>query len=136
MRRETLSGLSVTITGGTDREGGGDGPLVVLLHGFGAPGEDLVPLFRQLNVPSEVRFAFPAAPVDLRAKLGPGYAGGRAWWMIDTAALEAPAPPAPPVRPAAPRSREVVICHVCGDIMQRAGSCHACPSCGATSGCS
>ncbi|MGH8986641.1 MAG: vitamin B12-dependent ribonucleotide reductase [Acidimicrobiia bacterium] len=31
---------------------------------------------------------------------------------------------------------ETVICHVCGDIMQRAGSCHACPSCGATSGCS
>ena len=29
-----------------------------------------------------------------------------------------------------------VLCHVCGDIMQRAGSCHACPSCGATSGCS
>jgi ribonucleoside-diphosphate reductase alpha chain len=33
-------------------------------------------------------------------------------------------------------THEVVICHVCGDIMQRAGSCHACPSCGATSGCS
>ncbi len=31
---------------------------------------------------------------------------------------------------------EMVLCHVCGDIMQRAGSCHACPSCGATSGCS
>ena len=34
------------------------------------------------------------------------------------------------------RSSETVLCHVCGDIMQRAGSCHACPSCGATSGCS
>ncbi len=34
------------------------------------------------------------------------------------------------------RSGETVICHVCGDIMQRTGSCHACPSCGATSGCS
>ena len=46
------------------------------------------------------------------------------------------APTAPP--PAQPRERkhEVVLCHVCGDIMQRAGSCHACPSCGATSGCS
>ena len=31
---------------------------------------------------------------------------------------------------------DVVLCHVCGDIMQRAGSCHACPTCGATSGCS
>jgi ribonucleoside-diphosphate reductase alpha chain len=34
------------------------------------------------------------------------------------------------------REQETVLCHVCGDIMQRAGSCHACPSCGATSGCS
>ncbi len=34
------------------------------------------------------------------------------------------------------RASETVLCHVCGDIMQRAGSCHACPSCGATSGCS
>ena len=45
-----------------------------------------------------------------------------------------------PVTPVAPapkaREREVVLCHVCGDIMQRAGSCHACPSCGSTSGCS
>jgi ribonucleoside-diphosphate reductase alpha chain len=32
--------------------------------------------------------------------------------------------------------REVVLCHVCGDMMQRAGSCYACPSCGSTSGCS
>jgi ribonucleoside-diphosphate reductase alpha chain len=43
-----------------------------------------------------------------------------------------PAPPATVVRSEA----EVVLCYVCGDIMQRAGSCHACPSCGATSGCS
>ncbi len=55
-----------------------------------------------------------------------------------SAALPAPAAAVPP--PAAPsarvRERETVLCHVCGDIMQRAGSCHACPSCGATSGCS
>ncbi|HSX14472.1 MAG TPA: hypothetical protein VLE72_00990 [Candidatus Saccharimonadales bacterium] len=30
---------------------------------------------------------------------------------------------------------ETRICHVCGDHMQRAGSCWACPTCGATSGC-
>jgi len=46
-----------------------------------------------------------------------------------------PAPPAPPA-PVARHEGEMVLCHVCGDIMQRAGSCHACPSCGATSGCS
>ena len=51
----------------------------------------------------------------------------------------APVAATPPVAKApqhTPRQRETVLCHVCGDIMQRAGSCHACPSCGATSGCS
>jgi ribonucleoside-diphosphate reductase alpha chain len=45
---------------------------------------------------------------------------------------------APPEVPALPADREVeaMLCYVCGDIMQRAGSCYACPSCGATSGCS
>ncbi len=53
------------------------------------------------------------------------------------AAPTAAAPPAPPAAAApVPREREHVLCYVCGDIMQRAGSCHACPSCGATSGCS
>ena len=28
------------------------------------------------------------------------------------------------------------MCMMCGVQMQRAGSCHACPSCGSTSGCS
>ena len=88
MRRLTAAGLDVVLAGGEDREGGGDGPLVVLCHGFGAPGEDLVPLFRQLDVPREVRFAFPAAPLDLGATLGPAYRGGRAWWMIDPKSLE------------------------------------------------
>jgi ribonucleoside-diphosphate reductase alpha chain len=44
-----------------------------------------------------------------------------------------PSPPAPTMR--TPK-RDVVLCHVCGDMMQRAGSCYACPSCGSTSGCS
>jgi ribonucleoside-diphosphate reductase alpha chain len=49
----------------------------------------------------------------------------------------APSPASPAVeQPRTRVVRDTVICHVCGDIMQRAGSCHACPSCGATSGCS
>jgi len=84
MRSLKLAGLTVRVTGGTDREGGGDGPLVVLLHGFGAPGEDLVPLWRQLDVPRGTRFAFPEAPLEL----GGGYGDSRAWWMIDVLALE------------------------------------------------
>ena len=53
--------------------------------------------------------------------------------LAPSAALDRPKPaaPAPQVR-----EREVVLCHVCGDRMQRAGSCYACPSCGSTSGCS
>jgi phospholipase/carboxylesterase len=87
MREQIIAGTKVRITGGTDREGGGDGPLVVLLHGFGAPGDDLVPLYRQLDVPHEVRFAFPEALLDLGAEFGPQYSGARAWWMIDPMAL-------------------------------------------------
>ena len=55
-----------------------------------------------------------------------------------SAAISTP-PSAPPAHAGAAhvrRRREMVLCHVCGDIMQRAGCCHACPSCGATSGCS
>jgi ribonucleoside-diphosphate reductase alpha chain len=44
-------------------------------------------------------------------------------------------PPSAAAVPASP-TREMVLCHVCGDMMQRAGSCYACPSCGSTSGCS
>src|SRR5882762_2075551 len=44
--------------------------------------------------------------------------------------------PAPVVAAPVAASREMVLCHVCGDMMQRAGSCYACPSCGSTSGCS
>jgi phospholipase/carboxylesterase len=71
--------LDVCISGGLDRQGSGEGPLVVLLHGFGAPGDDLVALWRYLNVPDEVRFLFPAAPL----KLDMGFGDARAWWMLD-----------------------------------------------------
>ncbi len=60
------------------------GPMVVLFHGFGAPGTDLVPLAAHLGAPNGTRFAFPEAPLDL----GPAFGGGRAWWMIDVVALQ------------------------------------------------
>jgi ribonucleoside-diphosphate reductase alpha chain len=60
---------------------------------------------------------------------------------LDTLPVEEQAPePAQPSEAASTMSAtiegETVICHICGDIMQRAGSCYACPSCGTTSGCS
>src|ERR1700722_10777977 len=81
MKTRKLGGLDVRITGGTDKEGGGDGPVVVLLHGFGAPGDDLVPLWRALSTPAGTRFVFPEAPLDLGAAGYPG--GARAWWLVD-----------------------------------------------------
>ena len=58
--------------------------------------------------------------------------------LEDRAPSAAIAPPTieQPVQKRVVREQETVLCHVCGDIMQRAGTCHTCPSCGATSGCS
>jgi phospholipase/carboxylesterase len=57
---------------------------VVLCHGFGAPGTDLVPISHELSelapeLSGQVAYLFPEAPLELG---GYGF-GGRAWWMID-----------------------------------------------------
>lgn len=49
--------------------------VIVLLHGFGAPGDDLVSLAGELPLAPGTRYVFPQAPIDL--------GGGRAWWNID-----------------------------------------------------
>jgi len=82
MRVERFGELKVRITGGARGDGEGDGPLVVLLHGYGAPGDDLIPLAQAARLPSRVRFAFPEAPLSL------DYADGRAWWMLDLELFE------------------------------------------------
>ena len=84
MRVETFGELECVVAGGTDGRGGGDGAVVVLLHGFGASGTDLVGLAGALDVPAGTRFVFPAAPL----RLGGMYGDGRAWWNIDLAALD------------------------------------------------
>lgn len=60
--------------------------MLVLLHGFGAPGTDLVGLAGALQVPPATRLVFLEAPLSLRAY---GYADGRAWWMIDIMRMQA-----------------------------------------------
>ena len=54
---------------------------VVLMHGFGASGSDLVSLADAVDAPEGTRFFFPEAPLQLPPELGAG--DGRAWWMID-----------------------------------------------------
>lgn len=65
--------------------------IVIVCHGFGAPGDDLVPLGPEIlrsnpALAGQVRFVFPAAPLSL---LEMGIPGGRAWWMLDVAELNA-----------------------------------------------
>jgi phospholipase/carboxylesterase len=84
MRLVNLGGLAVRLVGGSDGSGGGDGPVAVMLHGFGAPADDLIPLAEVLAPPGSVRFAFPGAPLTLPGMWG----GGRAWWMIDVGRFE------------------------------------------------
>jgi phospholipase/carboxylesterase len=85
MREAFLGGLKTRMVGGTDGNGARNGPLVILLHGFGAPGHDLVPLAHALAVPAGTRFLFPEGPLSLSM----GYGESRAWWLIDMARLEA-----------------------------------------------
>ncbi len=60
---------------------------LVLCHGFGAPGDDLVPLADALLADprlAKVRCIFPEAPLSLG---GMGF-GARAWWMIDVGRID------------------------------------------------
>ena len=80
-----LGDLTVRLSGGINGKGGGNGPVVILLHGFGAPGDDLVSLADVLNVPTGTRFIFPEGLLSL--SFGPRDA--RAWWLIDMARIAA-----------------------------------------------
>jgi phospholipase/carboxylesterase len=73
-----IAGLTVRITGPADAT-----TTCVLLHGFGAPGDDLVPLAHELDART-TRFVFPAAPLEL----GGMYGDSRAWWLLDLEKLE------------------------------------------------
>lgn len=80
MRRARLGSLDATLV----PPNGKAAHAVVLCHGFGAPGDDLVSLAEALRkeVPAAAEralFVFPEAPVQL-SEMGPT---ARAWWRID-----------------------------------------------------
>ncbi|MBL8919099.1 MAG: phospholipase [Myxococcaceae bacterium] len=86
--RSQLGGLEV-VTVQARQQTPPDG-VVVLCHGFGAPGTDLVGLAEALvtlePALAKVRFHFPAAPLSLGDL---GFGDSRAWWMIDLETIAA-----------------------------------------------
>jgi len=82
----TMAGLRVRLRGAL---GGAEPPelVVVLCHGYGATGSDLVPLADELfrSTPAlggRVAFVFPEAPLTL-GDLNPLFGDARAWWHIE-----------------------------------------------------
>ena len=64
---------------------------IVLCHGYGAPGTDLVPLAKELvrmkpELKSDTIFLFPEAPITL--DMGLPWMESRAWWHIDIGRFE------------------------------------------------
>ena len=63
--------------------------IVVMCHGFGAPGDDLVDIGAWILEDNQLLqesccFVFPEAPIDMTPL---GLPGGRAWWPINMARL-------------------------------------------------
>jgi phospholipase/carboxylesterase len=77
IERIEIAGLTTRIVGRADAK-----TTTILLHGFGAPGDDLVALARYIDAPT--RFVFPEAPLELSGM----YGGARAWWLLDLVKLE------------------------------------------------
>ncbi|MFO0597223.1 MAG: phospholipase [Myxococcaceae bacterium] len=81
-----MGGLEVEIF---QQSAGAPRAAVILCHGFGAPGDDLVGLAPALvhaaPALADVRFHFPAAPLSLGEL---GWGDSRAWWMIDMVAIQ------------------------------------------------
>jgi phospholipase/carboxylesterase len=77
----------VVKTTGTAGKKPDPGPLtVVLMHGFGAPGDDLVAMAGAIDAPLGTTFVFPEAPLVLADPMFFGNA--RAWWLVDIGRYE------------------------------------------------
>lgn len=76
--------LRVRTLGRSDR----DAPAIILCHGYGAPGDDLVGLARMIDVGAGVRWFFPEAPLTVDLGFDAIGEQGRAWWPVDMLRLQ------------------------------------------------
>ncbi len=87
-RWQELGGLSCQIVDGRS-DPTSPGLVVILCHGYGAPGTDLVPISWNMSVhypelADRVVYVFPSAPYSLEEQ---GLFDGRAWWHVDIGRL-------------------------------------------------
>jgi phospholipase/carboxylesterase len=88
LSRERIGSLDCCLVTPT-KDRGAPEAIAIFCHGFGAPGEDLVPVAEELLddrqvAESKLAFVFPAAPLPLDPT-----GQSRAWWPIDLARLQA-----------------------------------------------
>ena len=81
-----LAGLKTRFISARDGSGLQPKSVVVLLHGHGAAGDDLVFLAEELEVPHGTALVFPEGPIDLGSAPGLNDAG-RGWWPMDSMQL-------------------------------------------------
>ncbi len=83
--QENIGGLDSIVVYPEDADGTPIIPvaLAVFCHGYGAGGDDLVPLANELlqmmGTAQPIAIAFPAAPLSLESE---GMPGARAWWSL------------------------------------------------------
>ena len=75
-----LAGLNVHIHPGPATLADKPRAAVVLLHGFGVPGTDLISIADQIIAPEGTWFVIPEGPIDLGDSRGSGFVGARGWW--------------------------------------------------------
>ena len=80
-RISSASGLELLEVAGDSKKG----PVVIMLHGYGANGNDLLPLHQSIDPSQKASWYFPHGFVKI--PFGPGIYG-RAWFPINIAALE------------------------------------------------
>ncbi len=94
----------------------------------------------ELGVLSTSERTQPTLPgVEESATMSVGVAGDPMMDVVEApaaAATVAPQAESTPAAQARAEQRDAPYCYSCGNVMQRAGSCYVCGSCGTTSGCS
>ena len=88
----------------------------------------------QPTLPGVEESATPSVGLVDEGPVGGGTAAGPS--RVTTPLPPRPAGSGAPASLTGTEQRDAPFCYNCGNVMQRAGSCYVCPSCGSTSGCS